>query len=507
MKRVLAVTLFFLATISLSLTLGSSFANAESPKYGGTLRIVLGASPGTFGYPPHVFGESASASYFCFDTLLREVKGKIIPWLAESYQVSDDRSSITFNLRKGVKFHDGTDFNAAAAKWNLDEMISKKRAPYWKSIDVIDDYTIRVNLKTWRNFLVSEFAGSTKSWMVSPTAFKEKGIEWIRTHPVGTGPFKFVSYERDVAMIVERNPDYWIKGKPYVDRIENMYIADPTTKLMLMKSGGADMILAEPGKRAADLEAAGFPVNVQLVVNYTLIPDTRNEDSPFVDKRVREAMAYAIDREAMAKGLSYGYWKATYQLPARDTMAYDENFKMGRRYDPKKAKKLLADAGYKKGFKTKIISAPAGRNKDLCAAVQAYLGAVGIQCEMVYPDQAKFMKFQMGSFKHSIIIQPVGAYLNNDKAIQFFLSPTSPRFKDWKRPAEFTRLFEISSTSAEPDAKLMKAYHDVLIEEAAVIPVGSAGKSWGIQPYVMNPGLDKRYMAGFFQGEEVWLNK
>ena len=507
MKKLSLLTALFLITfLALTFHITTAVA-AETPKYGGTLRIIWENSPGAFGYPPAVFGDSSNGSQFAFDTLLHEVNGEIIPWLAESYEVADNLKSVTFKLRKGVKFHDGTDFNAEAAKWNLDNQIANKRQPYWESIDIIDDYTVKVNLKAWRNFILSYFCDSPDSWMASPTAFKKHGVDWMRLNPVGTGPFKFVSFTRDVNLLVERNPDYWLKGRPYLDAIDSLFIADPTTKLNFMKTGGADMILAEPGKRAADLEAAGFPLENLLVVNFLLIPDTANDDSIFADKRVREAIEYGIDREAIAKGLSYGYWKATYQVPAEDTMAYNPNFTLGRRYNVEKAKKLLVEAGYPQGFKTTIISAPAGRNKDVCTAVQAYLSKIGIQAEMEYPDQPKYLKYQLGSYHNALIIQPVGGYINNDKSIQFFLSPTSPRFKSWARPPEFSRIFNISSARRTPDVELMRAYHDELIKAAAVIPVASGGKLWGVQPYVKDLGLNTKTMPNYFNHEQAWLDK
>ena len=127
--------------------------------------------------------------------------GRIEPWLAESWKVAPDKKSITFVLRKGVKFHDGTDFNAEAAKFNLDALKAGKNpgTEDWGSIDIIDAYTVRINLLKYSNILLSRF-GATPGSMVSPTAFKTKGIEWARWNPVGTGPFEFVSFERDASM-------------------------------------------------------------------------------------------------------------------------------------------------------------------------------------------------------------------------------------------------------------------------------------------------------------------
>ena len=132
--------------------------------------------------------------------------------------------SITFNLRKGVKFHDGSDFNAEVAKWNLDNMIKAEASAFasWASVDIIDDYTIRVNFTKWQSTLPMSFAeGNPWAPMVSKAAFEKNGLEWMRANPVGTGPFKFESFQLDASLKVVRNPDYWIKGKPYLDANRN----------------------------------------------------------------------------------------------------------------------------------------------------------------------------------------------------------------------------------------------------------------------------------------------
>ena len=178
-------------------------------KYGGTLRIILWASPsGTGGLPWELFGNDLISSHQVIEPLLHvDGNSNIVPCLAESYSVADDLLSITFKLRKGVKFHDGTDFNAQAAKWNMDHTIAAMSVPTWKSVDVIDDYTIRLNLNYWTNTIVTGM-DSASDWMVSPTAYEKNGEEWMRNNPVGTGPFKFLSFERDVSYKSVRNPGW-----------------------------------------------------------------------------------------------------------------------------------------------------------------------------------------------------------------------------------------------------------------------------------------------------------
>src|SRR4030042_1272513 len=161
----------------------------EVDKYGGTLKIIIIAGPQTpGGVPSEIFGPDATSSQFCMEPLLRgDNKGGVSPCLAESYKLADDMKSITFTLRKGVKFHDGTDFNATVAKWNLDNYIASPINQYCASTEVIDDYTVKVTFRMWVNTILNSFTGNA-AWMVSKAAFEKNGIDWARNNPVGTGP-------------------------------------------------------------------------------------------------------------------------------------------------------------------------------------------------------------------------------------------------------------------------------------------------------------------------------
>ena len=156
------------------------------PQLGGILKVIEVTGPKTpFGWPPESVGESTVAGKPIIESLVRlHYDGRIEPWLAESWKIAPDKKSATFVLRKGVKFHDGTDFNAEAAKFNLDALKAGKSpgTEDWASIDVIDAYTVRINLLKYSNIFLSRLGG-TPGAMVSPTAFKTKGIEWVTVEP------------------------------------------------------------------------------------------------------------------------------------------------------------------------------------------------------------------------------------------------------------------------------------------------------------------------------------
>jgi ABC-type transport system substrate-binding protein len=152
---------------------------ALTPKYGGTKVIYDSGPAGSIGYPPELTSDSTTAPSMVVEPLVKEnSKGDIIPWLAESYTLASDQLSVTFVLRKGIKFHDGTDLNASIAKWNMDNAINAKKVSNWKSVSIIDDYTIRVDLIKWQNTGLSTFAGNN-AWMISKAAFDKNWLDWV----------------------------------------------------------------------------------------------------------------------------------------------------------------------------------------------------------------------------------------------------------------------------------------------------------------------------------------
>ena len=484
---------------------------APTPQTGGTLNIILIGGPQTAGgWPVDVFGPDATSYQFCMEPLLHgTATGEPVPWLAESYQIADDLMSITFTLKQGVKFHDGTDFNAQAAKWNLDNHITgmSSYAQYWDSVDVIDANTIRVNLRSWTNTVLSSFADSPGSWMVSPTAFEQNGVDWMRDNPVGTGPFKFGSFQRDVNYKVVKNTGYWMKDRPYLDGIEIKYIADPMTQQAAMQAGEADMLELEPGKMAKDLESLGLSVNFQIVTVYTFFPDSAHADSPYADQKVREAVEYAIDREALAKAFSYGYWDAPYQIPPTSNPAYNPSFSLARKYDSAKSAELLAEAGYPTGFKTTILVNPAIVNRDIPVALQSNLSAVGITAELSYPANMGGFIVDSNSLTNVLVIQPVLSSPNFNSTFMFFMGPQFMWNNNFMPPPEFLAAREVSLFAPKMDVNLIRAATDILSEQASVVPLMQAGLGWAMQKDIMGGGFFERGSSSNFNAAEVWLKR
>jgi peptide/nickel transport system substrate-binding protein len=478
-------------------------------KYGGTLKMILIAGPQSpGGLPSEVFGPDATSYQFVYDPLLRgDNKGGVIPWLAESFKLADDKMSITFNLHKDVKFHDGTLFDAKAAKWNIDRYIASMYNQYWGSCEIISDYSIKVTFRTWVNTILGTFTGAS-SWMISPTAFDKNGADWAKLNPTSTGPFKFKSFQRDESYKVVRNADYWQKGKPYLDAIEISYIADSMTQKAAIEAGEYHMLQSEPNKVAKELEGKGFVTYFKLVTTYSLMPDTAHADSPYANQKVREAVDYAIDREAFAKAFSNGYWKAQYQIPFPDNAAFSADFAFARKLNVEKAKQLLTEAGFTAGFKTTILVNPSIVDRNIPVAIQSNLAAIGITAELSFPANMGKYIVDSNSLTNILVIQPVmGSSNYNATWGLFFLGKAGMWNNNWLPTPEFVALKDASVKAPAADAAMIKAVTDQLSKEASVIPFMLAGAGWIMQKGLNDGGFGNMGSSDVFEAENLWLTK
>ena len=287
---------------------------------------------------------------------------KLIPVLAESYDVSKDGLVYTIKLRKGVKFHDGTDFKADAVKVNLDRVTNpdnklKRYGLYNNNIaktEVVDDYTARITLKTPFSPFINQLAHPS-TVMISPTALKQWGNKDIAFHPVGTGPFKFVEWKSTDYLKVAKFDGYWKKGYPKVDSITWKPVVDNNTRASVMQTGEAQFTfpvpyeMAEVLKAKPDLELVAAP---SIVLRYLSM---NVQHKPFDNPKVRQAIAYAINKEALAKVAFAGY-----ASPAEGVVPQGVEYAVNLGawpYDVAKAKQLLTEAGYPNGFETELWSA------------------------------------------------------------------------------------------------------------------------------------------------------
>lgn len=318
---------------------------------------------------------------------------KVRPVLAESYSVSADGRIYTIKLHRGVKFQDGTDFNAEAVKVNLDRASNPanhlKRYDLYKNIantTVLDTFTVQITLTTPFSAFINILAHPA-SVIISPAALKTWGKD-IGFHPVGTGPYVFDGWNQTDYLRVKKFTGYWQPGLPKLDSITWRPVADNNTRAAMLQTGEANFAFPIPYEQAPLL---GKNPNITLVSAPSIIQryiSMNVTQKPFDDIRVRQAINYAINRQALIKVAFAGYaTPAVGVVPP--AILYARSYPLWP-YDPDKARALLKEAGYPDGFTTTLWSS---HNHSTAQKVlqftQQQLATVGIRVQIVAMDAAQ----------------------------------------------------------------------------------------------------------------------
>src|SRR5262245_28038541 len=384
--------------------------DAGQPKRGGILR-VRGFDPPHFDHHLTVAGFTQSTVGFVYSKLVRHKVGSdvppgtfiIEPDLAERWEELDDTTYV-FHLRKGVKWHNkppvnGRELVAEDVKFTYDRFLtetSNANRYLLDSVDrveVVDRYTVKFLLKEPYVWLISVLAYPQSMWIVAPEVVQQFGDLKKAESVIGTGPFMLERYEPNVKTIFKRHPDYYRDGQPYVDAVEWLVIPDESTGLAMYRAGQID---CGPGinwaVRQQDLDALKKS-HPHLVYQDFLsqsggVINLRTDMPPFTDVRVRRAISHAIDRQALVEAV-WGRGAPTaavsrglveWSLPIDQLGAGAKYYE----YDPKEARRLLAEAGLLQGFKTQL-TVTSGLGRDLvddAQLVQRFLKDVGIEAEL-----------------------------------------------------------------------------------------------------------------------------
>jgi glutathione transport system substrate-binding protein len=321
-------------------------------------------------------------------------KMQIVNQLAESWEPSEDARTFTFKLRRGVKFHDGSPFNAAAVQAAFERVLAAdtklKRHVYFSAVidhlEAVDEGTVRLVTKQPFAALVATIAHPAGG-IPSPTAFNQYG-EDFGTHPSGTGPFKFAEWLRGDHITFDAFPDYWDKARgASVSHLVIKGIQDPSSLAIAVQSGGAQFAGPLLAPQADQLQKAnGVKVleSDSISVYWVTMNDQRK---PFDNKLVRQALNYAVNKEAVLKVAELGKGKIVDSPMASGVWGY--HGVKTYEYDPTKAKALLAQAGYPDGFKATLrVTAP---SKDRAVAVQSQLKQVGVDVEVAQMEDAAYV--------------------------------------------------------------------------------------------------------------------
>ncbi|WP_318509063.1 ABC transporter substrate-binding protein [Bacillus sp. T3] len=429
-KSIIVLTvllLLFLAGCSSSKSTTSSSPDSKEetksskPIDGGEFSYALSTAPDTL--DPQVSGMAVATRVIksVFETLVYQTKDhKVEPWLATDWEISDDNKTYTFKLRKDVTFHDGSKFNADVVKFNFDRILNPATraataAAYIEkldSVEVVDDYTIKFHLSGPSATFLTILAHSNLS-IVSKEAVEKYGDQFA-THPVGSGPFKFVEKVDNDRIVLEKNENYHGNyplakhdGTAYLDKLIFKIIPEEATRIGSVQSGQIDAVETVPPQDVVAIKAskqlnildaatAGLP--------YTLF--INNTSEPWNNKKARSAIKSAIDVDTIVNTLYLGTYKRAWSALAPSTFGYNKSLEKKEFYNLKKANELFDELGWKKGsdgirkkdgktLSLRILDDAVNREKrqDITLMVQQQLKEVGVKVEIITTSDARsFLK-------------------------------------------------------------------------------------------------------------------
>lgn len=409
---------------------------------------------------------------------LREGPGfTAVPALAESYKIVDD-TTWEFALRKGVKFHNGDDFTAEDVKYSFDEYTKEssprpEMKPAIAGVDVVNTHTVRIRTKGPQAALLSIVSFAN---ILPMKAREAAGVEAFNTRPIGTGPYKLVEWTRGNRIVLEANADYF-EGKVSPQKLTIRYIPDPTTRVAELKTGGVHILqspaLAQFGDIKSDANATLLPLNGGRAMHNLFVTAKK----PFDDPRVRQAVMYAINKDAIIKSVLEGYGEPLHGPFSSGWIGYDPNLAPFP-YDPAKAKQLLAEAGYPNGVDTvyHMTSGVYLRDREVAEVIAAQLAEVGIRMRLQTGEVAKILTDWRAGALEGVLIHAWGTSADPENAITTEYYKRTGHAPD----AELTALIERSRSTVDP-AERLKALQQLgkyLQDQAYCMCIYSQDEFW-----------------------------
>jgi len=512
-----------------------------APKKGGTLVFGRGGDSVGLDAAYETDGNSFLVCDNIFEALVfyKDESTALEPGLAESWKISPDGKTYTFNLRKGVKFHDGTPFNADAVVFSIGRMMKERnvkffgkgweipaqeRPPeYWVSmemdktvgsIEAVGEYTVVFKLKRIEAPFIANM-GMDFANIISPTAFLENPKEFLR-NPVGTGPFKFVTWIKDDRIVLTRNNDYWDKkGGPYLERIVFRSIPENSVRFLELKTGNIH-ICQFPNPADIDLAKKDsnliLPTQPGMNVGYLSFNHTKEPWKSNIN--LRKAIAHAINRKAIVDNIYQGMGQ-TANNPIPPTMwGYNKNIP-GFKYDPALAKELLAKAGYPNGKglgEITLWSMPVPRpynpdGRKIGEAMAADLAKVGIKAKIVTFEWGTYLKRQREQPADMDLFQLGWTGDNGDPdnflAVLFDGLASSSIRTQWHNEKYHSLM--VNGRQTIDQAKRAKIYEQALqliYDECPVISIAHSTVIWPARKNVTN---FKLHPTGSVRLKNVWL--
>ena len=426
--------------------------------------------------------------------LNRDTSGKVIPGLATAWKVSPDGKKIEFTLRKGVKFHSGDLFTAKDVQFSWERATEKSRdvksgMVRVEKIEIVDDYRVNVHFKQPDVVFILNLAWCP---VVSKSYYDRVGEETFVSKPSGAGPYKMVEYRQGEYVDIERFEEYY-GTKPPIRKARIYFVGEDSTRVAKLRAGEVDLIENVPFPDIKDIEKSP---DFKLVKWATIHPTRsvlfgyNNPKMPWYDKRVRLAMAMAIDTKSIVEKLLLGVPLRLAALAPHE-LGYDPSIKPYL-YDPKKAKALLAEAGHPNGFDVTFYWQSGGRNpmtREIVEAITSYWEAVGIRTKPVGEDTAAALARRNNAPKPDAVYvgfytagvaggvdptQPLNSYFNSEGRSPVYTTP------------ELSKVIQEALTTMDNKkrAELIKKAVQHVYDDVGVIPVHNTMTVWAMKKNV-----------------------
>jgi ABC-type transport system substrate-binding protein len=379
------------------------------------------------------------------------------------------------------------------------------------SVQTIDTNTVKITFKTWDSTVIYNLA-SGPGLIVSAENYLNNGAAYAADHPVGTGPFKFVSWSKNNKITYTRNPDYWQPGKPYLDGIEWYTIPDMNTKALSFLNGELDVVITLDLPQVQMIEKAGYKPYLQPVSGGAdgFVPNSANASSPWSNLKVRQAAAYAINNAEMTQALFGALGQPANQFVPKGNWAYNPDV-VGYPYNPDKAKQLLTEAGYPTGFKTVFNGFQDATMNNRVLAVSEYLKKVGIICDIQIISNAQLVDKQTNGFGwDGLIWNSLGQSMDVTDTLNRYYSASEKTFVSMLKPPDWVK--GIKDAVAAPDfttkqklvqglMKMMTDTYCLMLLQQTRLDDAFEGKA------VRDTGITRTINTQMWTPENAWLDK
>jgi peptide/nickel transport system substrate-binding protein len=446
--------------------------------------------------------------YAIHDALVRPYPGqKMGPSLAESWEESEDGLTYTFKLRPGLKFHNGDPVTTEDVKFSFERYQgtgAQALKDHVSEVEIIDPQVVRFHLKApWPDFMTFYGTTATAAGIVVPKNYLiQVGDDGFKKHPVGAGPYKFVSSKPGVEVVLEADPHYW-RRVPSVKTLIMRSIPDATTRALTLKTGEADIAYALDGNVA---EGIKDDPNIKIVatkhasINWIEFTEQWDPKSPWHDKRLRLAVNYALDRQAISDAGCLGFCPPTGVIVPRVMDFALQAAPMP--YDPAKAKQLLADAGYPNGFDAGEFT-PIPGFPTIAESVMNYLNAAGIRVKMRQMERATFYADWQAKKLRGLLLTGAGNSGNAASRVEAFIQ--SKGAYAYGGYPDIDELFRQQATERDHAKRegLLDKIQQLTIDRVMYAPVMDFSALMGIGPRVTKHTIGDVWMSPFPSYEDL----